>query len=343
MKARETFYFNYKPFLIGLIVYLIVFGYLLLQMTSMIPALLIIGFGVFVTYAVVNQVKFFKITISEDEVIAKPWFSEEKKLLNVSDLKEIHIEKSDSLAFASLIVKKPENDTNKRFTFNLNAYRLFGDGNADNKTAFEEKLKSLVEKDKLTIHEQDSITNTDTGKAVRWFVWSGVIVYAVKLYADMAILQGIHFSTMKMLPYTIGLMLVVGILCFVNIKSRTKKNDYLTSLLVGIALGWVLSSGLSTYIKWENENNASIQAKDYQFVLDDFDKERNGQRWLVSKEAQSLIERYRLYLDGRGQAYEINTQLAEDKTYSIPVAIGKFNDVFLPKDAFKKAKLVNEN
>lgn len=156
------------------------------------------------------------------------------------------------------------------------------------------------------------------------------------------VLKGIHFSTMNVLPYSWIVIVIVSLLCFINIRNRTKKNDYLTSVLVGVILGWVLTVSISTFVKWHNENNTEILTKNYEFVLDDYDEPMNEQRWLVSAEVQALIKRERIYLDGRGRAYEMNTKLEEDKTYSIPVAVGKFNDVFLPKDAFLKAKEIHD-
>lgn len=74
-------------------------------------------------------------------------------------------------------------------------------------------------------------------------------------------------------------------------------------------------------------------------TLDDYDSYVDQQRWIIeSEEAEQLIEQKRLFLFGTKRDRLMNNQLVEEKTYLIPVAVGMFNDVFIPKDGFMDVK-----
>lgn len=261
MRNNETtFLINYRPVLIGALVYMVLSLFPFASSENIGIMLLPLGFVIFVFFVIAKAMTYYRIVITEQAVKVTPWFGKEMVLFTADEVKSLTLKKSDSIAICEVIVDTPEGA--KSHDINMFAYIEKGKNAKQSIRHMSNLLENMVDKTahlervtNITKVEENVFVNTETGGAIRWFVWLGVLVYAVKAYVDIEVIKGIHFNTMDTLPLAVGFGAVAGILCFLNFRIRTKKTDYLTSLLIGLALGFVFSGAFTSFIRWDNENN----------------------------------------------------------------------------------------
>lgn len=347
MTNAKTFTANYKPPLIGAVTY-IAFLILMLRDKDMIAfmllplaVMLIIGFAMHNLLA-----RYRSISIDEEQVTATTWFGKNVKLFSKEQIKTITIRQSNELTVCEVIATNEQQIDISHF-FYTRFYRYENLKGQQNSELFARLLAGLVDSNPQKIakivNQQAELTRLSDN--FRFLVYPALAVFAGMLYFDMTKIQAIHFNTMNFLLPTIGWIVLMTMLAVLLVKGKSQnKQNLIAGVIVGIVFGWLLASASKSYIHWQNENDPNAKITYYPLLLDDYNKRSEEQRWIVPKELSALIDRETIYIhdDNLKLKQRMNPSLQEGKEYLIPVATGKFNDVFIVKNGFAQVKPVEK-
>lgn len=347
MNNAKTFTANYKPPLIGAIAYVVFLNFMLGGKGLLTFMLLPLAVMLIISFAMHNLLaKYRSISIDEEKVTATTWFGKTVKLFSKEQIKTLTIRQSNELTVCEIIATNEQQVDVSHF-FYTRFYRYQNLKGKENSELFARSLSDLVDNNpqKIATIIRPEAEITQLSNNFRFLVYPALAVFAGMLYFDMTKIQGIHFNTMDFLLPTMGWIVLMIVIAVFLVKGKSEnKQNLIAAVIVGIVFGWLLASASKSYIHWQNENDPNVKVTYYPLLLDDYNERSKEQRWIVPKELSALIDRETIYIhdDNLKLKQRMNPNLQEGKKYLIPVATGKFNDVFIVKNGFEHAKLVEK-
>lgn len=331
-KLKITFNYGYILFLLLAVLSISIFatGYL----TVIAVCLIVLG----ITIAIAGTQLFYRyVSLEDNQCIFQPWLGK-KEIILTHHINRISVIEEDWMVILTFEVI--QGNTIKNYNLSYRAYVMGDIINLTNATVLQSVENFAKKHDVPFLNvKHKAMSHTELGNSLRFIVYPAVVIFAGMLYFDMKVLTGVHFETMHFIIPRVVIVLATCLFCYVFFKLTKNKSAFLNTLLFGTALGLLLSSVAKSYVHWYNEQHVQDITEYYPMTLDDYDSYVDQQRWIIeSEEAEQLIGQKRLFLFGTKRDRIMNNQLIEEKTYLIPVAVGMFNDVFIPKDGFMDVK-----
>lgn len=172
------------------------------------------------------------------------------------------------------------------------------------------------------------------GFRAKYLFYLTLLAFSLTLFIDLGLLKAHHFFTMEFQETRLLIIAITILVSFGIIASERKEFPLQTSLIVGMLLGWSLSSLAKSYIQFQNEQDTTLTVVTEPMLL--AKKYSKEQLWVMQNK-DSLLEKSSIFISYRKGQY-INDSLRENIVYAVPIKVGKYHDVFIPHGGFKELK-----